>query len=162
MTLNQIISGGQTGVDRGALDAALSAGFPCGGWCSPGREAGDGVIPDRYPLTKMPHGGYRQRMIQNILDSDGTLVLYFGELEGGTEATLIQCIKKRRPYRLVDASEIAANRAAEIAARFIERHGIETLNVAGPSEPKAPRGHDFAQAVIGKLLGLMDWHPSLD
>lgn len=96
MTLKKIISGGWTGVDsvgRGAPDAALLAGFPCGGWCPPGREFGDGVIPDRYPLAEMPHGGYRQRKIQNMLGSDGTLILYLGELEGGTEATLVQCIK---------------------------------------------------------------------
>lgn len=68
MMLKKIISGGQTGVDRGVLDAALEAGFPCDGWCPPGREAGDGVIPDRYLLTEMPHGGNRQRMVQDILD----------------------------------------------------------------------------------------------
>lgn len=160
--LKKIISGGQTGVDRGVLDAALAIGFPCGGWCPPGREAGDGVIADRYPLTEMPHGGYRQRMIQNILDSDGTLILYFGELEGGTEATLVQCIKKRRPYRLIDASEISECRTAEIVARFIERHGIETLNIAGPSEHKVPKGAGYARAVIGELLQLTGWQQALD
>jgi len=110
------------------------------------------VIPDRYPLTEMPHGGYCQRMIQNIRDSDSTLILYFRELEGGSEATLVQCIKKRRPYRLIDATEIAEARAAEIVACFIERHGIETLNVAGPSAHKVPEGHEYANALLHSLL----------
>lgn len=162
MTLKKIISGGQTGVDRGALDAALEAGFPCGGWCPPGRKAGDGVIPARYPLTEMGHGGYRQRMIQNILDSDGTLILYFEELEGGTEATLAQCIRKQRPYQLIDAAEITEDRSAEIVARFIERYGIETLNVAGPSAHKAPLGEGYAREVLDRTLRLTDWRKKLD
>src|SRR5918992_5020661 len=71
MGLAKIISGGQTGIDRGALDAALAWGFPCGGWCS------DSRIPERYPLIELKEGGYRQRTLRNILESDGTAILYF-------------------------------------------------------------------------------------
>lgn len=73
--LTKIISGGQTGVDRGALDAALIASFLCGGWCPIGRKAEDGLIPERYPLQELPGADYRQRMRRNVVDSDGTLVI---------------------------------------------------------------------------------------
>jgi len=74
--LRRIISGGQTGVDRGVLDAAIAAGFPCGGWCPTGRRAEDGRIPDRYPVAELPDGGYPARTVRNLLESDGTLILY--------------------------------------------------------------------------------------
>jgi hypothetical protein len=77
-TLEKIISGGQTGVDRGALDAALEASFPCGGWCPKGRKAEDGPIPARYPLKEMDGPAYRLRTERNVRDSDGTLILFFG------------------------------------------------------------------------------------
>lgn len=89
MNLTQIISGGQTGVDRGALDAALTTQFSCGGYCPKGRKAEDGVIDERYPLTELPTAGYRQRTIRNLSESDGTLILYHGYLSGGTQETMV-------------------------------------------------------------------------
>jgi hypothetical protein len=71
--LEKIVSGGQTGVDRGALDAALAANFPCGGWCPGNRRAEDGTIPARYPVSPLLGAGYRQRTRQNVIDSDGHL-----------------------------------------------------------------------------------------
>jgi hypothetical protein len=87
MSLLKIISGGQTGVDRGALEAALSASFPCGGWCPAGRKAEDGVIPEKYPVTPLPGGGYRARTRKNVQESDGTVILAPGELTGETALT---------------------------------------------------------------------------
>jgi len=87
MTLTKIVSSGQTGVDRGALDAALAAGFACGGWCPGDRRAEDGVIPQKYPMTVLPGGSYRQRTLQNVIDSDGTAILVYGSLSGGTLLT---------------------------------------------------------------------------
>ena len=71
----KIISGGQTGVDRAALDVALELGLPCGGWCPRGRRAEDGPIDPRYPLTETPWDGYPQRTEWNVRDADGTLIL---------------------------------------------------------------------------------------
>ena len=81
---SRIISGGQTGVDRAALDAARAAGIACGGWCPKGRLAEDGPLPAHYPLAQTPTHRYGQRTQWNVRDSEGTLVLYWGELHGGT------------------------------------------------------------------------------
>jgi hypothetical protein len=153
LPLERIVSGGQTGVDRGALDAALAEGFPCGGWCPEGRAAEDGVIDARYPLVELANAGYRERTIQNVADSDATLIVYFGDLHGGTELTLLACVRRGKPYKLVDAAEIAAERAAAIAGAFVARHGACALNVAGPRESHAPGAHAYAFEAIARLIG---------
>jgi putative molybdenum carrier protein len=152
MTLARIVSGGQTGVDRGALDAALDARFPCGGWCPRGRAAEDGVISERYPLSEMAEGGYLERTIRNVADSDATLVLYFSELHGGTEQTVVHCIRRQKPYKLVDAAEIAPLRASELAADFIAAHDVRALNVAGPRASHAPLAYTYAYDTVAHLL----------
>ena len=152
MGLAKIVSGGQTGVDRGALDAALELGFPCGGWCPPGRVAEDGPIDRRYPLVEMAKGGYEERTRQNVLDSDGTVVLHFGVLEGGTALTVELCELEQRPCKVIDASEVSPEQAAEIVASFVHEHAISTLNVAGPRESKIPRARTYAHAVITRVI----------
>lgn len=155
MALEKIVSGGQTGVDRGALDAALEKGFPCGGWCPPGRLSEDGRIAARYPLTELSEGGYRDRTLRNLLDSDGTVLIYFGEIEGGTEATLRFCIRHRKPYKLLDAELVDPQRAAAVLAEFVEERRIRALNVAGPRASKAPEAEGYARAVVAGLLDLV-------
>ncbi|PSQ85488.1 MAG: molybdenum cofactor carrier, partial [Bacteroidetes bacterium QH_2_63_10] len=88
--MRKIISGGQTGVDRAALDAALAFNVPVGGWCPKGRRAEDGQIPDRYPLEETPSEAYEQRTAWNVRDSDGTLIITDGSLEGGTALTMTE------------------------------------------------------------------------
>jgi hypothetical protein len=150
--LAKIISGGQTGIDRGALDAALTWGFLCGGWCPLGRLAEDSRIPEHYPLIELKEGGYSQRTLRNVLESDGTAILYFSLIKGGTEETLLFCIKKHKPYKLIDAEEISAERAALLLASFVRHYGIEVLNVAGPRQSQAPHAHAYAYAAINSLL----------
>jgi hypothetical protein len=150
-TLERIVSGGQTGVDRGALDAALEHGFPCGGWCPRGRLAEDGEIPQRYPLVELD-GGYAERTLRNVLDSDGTAVLHRGELEGGTRQTVLHCEEHGRPYCTLDAARVPPHEAGRALARFVERHAIRVLNVAGPRASKWPEAHEYARAAIGELL----------
>jgi predicted Rossmann-fold nucleotide-binding protein len=94
----KIVSGGQTGVDRAALDAAMESGVEAGGWCPEGRKADDGVIPDKYPVKELPKAGYRQRTRRNVIDSDGTAIFYFGDPTGRTEQTILFCFKERKPY----------------------------------------------------------------
>jgi hypothetical protein len=152
MPLATIVSGGQTGVDRGALDAALQMGFPCGGFCPPGRLAEDGVIPIAYPLSELPEGGNLERTLRNIQESDGTAILYFGALEGGTEQTVLHCIVQQCPYKLVDALEVTVERAVDLLGTFVRQHAIRTLNVAGPRLSRQPRAHDYAFRVVSGLL----------
>src|SRR5204863_2826551 len=92
----KIISGGQTGVDRAALDVALKHGIDCGGWCPAGRLDELGRIPDRYPVTELEQGNVADRTWQNVKDSDGTVAIYFGELRGGTEYTVHCCLEQKR------------------------------------------------------------------
>lgn len=155
MTLSKIISGGQTGVDRGALDAALSQGFPCGGWCPAGRMAEDGPIDLKYPLEELPGAGYKARTIQNIIDADATVVIYFGQLEGGTQLTVLQCMRRHKPYKLVDAEVVAVPSAARLVVEFIAAHNIATLNVAGPRQSKSSMAKAFAFDVVTELLKLI-------
>src|ERR1017187_5269325 len=122
MALTRIVSGGQTGVDRGALDAALAAGFPCGGWCPADCAAEDGPIPARYPLTPLARGGYRERTRKNVLDSDGTAILFHGVLGGGTLLTLNLCKREGKPHVVINASKIIESDAGTENARFIREH----------------------------------------
>lgn len=153
MALNKIVSGGQTGVDRGALDAALAAGFPCGGWAPWDRMAEDGVIPERYPLVVLPKGGYRQRTRMNVVDSDGTAILYYETLKGGTRLTRNLCALEKRPYILIDARRVTepAVAAGEVF-KFVQEKGIQTLNVAGPRASGWPQGYAFALGMVGKVV----------
>lgn len=152
MTCEKIISGGQSGVDRAALDAALQRGFPCGGSCPPGRASEDGPIDESYPLTEMTHGGYRKRTIQNVLDSDGTAVIYCGDLSGGTEQTVLHCSRRDKPYLLIDACETSPALAAQLASEFIESNSVATLNVAGPRASKVPAGYAYTLEFVSLLI----------
>jgi len=132
MTKLKIVSGGQTGADRAALDAALQTGTECGGWCPEGRLAEDGTIPPRYPLSELKGAGYKERTLQNVIDSDGTVIIYFDSLSGGTEQTLLFCLNQKKPYLLIDATELSPERAVERIHKFVAGNSIATLNIAGP------------------------------
>lgn len=151
--LHKIVSGGQTGVDRAALDVALDFGIAAGGWCPEGRLAEDGRIPWRYPVIALPGAGYRQRTKRNVADSDGTVILYFGAPTGGTEQTLLFCIQTQKPYVLIDATEASLVRASDKLAHFIEQVGIGVLNVAGPRASGAPEAYAYARTVLEAVLG---------
>lgn len=147
-----IVSGGQTGVDRAALDAALAAGVPCGGWCPGGRMAEDGPIPPHYPLTEIPGSGYIERTRANVADSDGTLILHGDALEGGTLQTRRFCEELGKPCLVIARETTDETGAAAAIAGFVDRHGIRTLNVAGPRASKQPRIYDWARTVMARFL----------
>lgn len=152
--MKKIVSGGQTGVDRGALDACLEKNFICGGWCPEHRQAEDGTIDDKYPLTVLSGAGYRKRTLQNVRDSDATIIIYHQEiqLKGGTELTLLTCIKEQRPYLLIDASTLSVEVASQKIFDFINRHQIEILNFAGPRASGVPTIQQYTENVVKQLI----------
>ena len=151
MVLKKIISGGQTGVDHAALDAALSAGFPCGGYCPKGRESEDGIIDSKYPLEEI-EGGYRQRTLMNLKASDATLIIYNSEVTGGTELTLASCIKHHKHYKLIDMSLVSVDQAKEALENFIDKEKIEILNVAGSRLSSEPKIYSYTRNILEGIL----------
>ena len=148
----KIISGGQTGVDRGALAAALEAGAPCGGWCPQGRRSEQGPIPPVYPVVELAGAGYRERTLQNVLDSDGTAIIHDGALEGGTRLTWVLCEQHGRASALVDTSALSRDQAIDALVAFVTGNGLGVLNVAGPRASKWPEAFGCARALVAGLL----------
>ncbi len=140
----KIISGGQTGVDRAALDVALRHGIESGGWCPTGRLDELGRIPDRYPLKELESGGFTERTLQNVKDSDGTVIIYLGKLSGGTEQTVKFCVEQQRPRELIDAFNVSIENAAQLIVDFVRKNQIGILNVAGPRQSEWAEGYDYA------------------
>ena len=145
----KIISGGQTGVDRAALDVGLALGLALGGWCPRGRRAEDGRIPDRYPLVETPERNYQARTRRNIEDSDGTLILNLGTLDGGTALTANHARQIDKPCLVVALEE-----GIEPATfrEWLAAHDITVLNVAGPRESKRPGVYAAAVRCLEGLL----------
>ena len=129
--IERVVSGGQTGVDRAALDVALKLGVPCGGWCPRGRRAEDGPLKEIYPLQETPSSDYTQRTQWNVRDSDGTVVLYKSSLSGGSALTVELAKEHNKPCRVIDLCE---DSSPEILLDWVKRHKIRTLNVAGTRE----------------------------
>ncbi|MCU7814249.1 MAG: putative molybdenum carrier protein [Candidatus Thiodiazotropha sp. (ex Rostrolucina anterorostrata)] len=148
----KIISGAQTGVDRAALDAALECGIQTGGWCPQGRLAEDGTIPKNYPVKELAGAGYKERTLKNVIDSDGTMIVYYDCLSGGTEQTLRFCLAQKKPYLLIDAEEVVIQRAVSKVLSFIEKYRMTVLNVAGPRASGEARAYDYTKQVIEQVL----------
>ncbi len=148
----KIISGGQTGVDRAALDAALESGVSVGGWCPKGRKAEDGPIAEKYPLQELPESGYKKRTLKNVQDSDATVIIYFESISGGTEKTLLYCLNEKKPYLLIDGSGITEDSASKRIKHFIDENQISLLNVAGPRASTEIRGYEYTKQVITLML----------
>lgn len=147
----KIISGGQTGADRAALDVALEKGMTAGGWCPAGRRAEDGTIDDRYPLKETRSPKYEVRTRWNVRDSDGTLILNLGELDGGTLKTLEYADAEGKPCLVIQLDEKGHPRPSAVK-KWLQNHGIRTLNVAGPRESKRPGIYASSRRFLLRLL----------
>ena len=136
MVIRMIVSGGQTGVDRAALDAARTTGVRSGGWCPKGRRAEDGTIPTQYSLQETPSEDPAQRTEWNVRDSDGTLVLTLGEPTGGTALTVETAARLGKPCLILDLTQTP--RPADVLS-WSSQHGIQVLNVADLPRPSLQR-----------------------
>ena len=148
----KIISGAQTGVDRAALDAALESNIPCGGWVPDGRIAEDGVISEVYPVQALAGAGYRQRTRKNVQDSAGTVIMYFGKLNGGTERTLRYCLDEHKPCLLLDATEVSPESASVRVLEFLDTLEGDILNFAGPRASGEQTAYGYAKEAIMKFI----------
>ena len=134
-----IISGGQTGVDRAALDFALAHGIAHGGWCPRWRLADDGQLPERYNLTEHDSEGYSGRTRANVRDSDATLLVARGKLTSGTKLTLKFARELGKPHFMLNLAERLV--WPDLAGEWLVVNAIRHLNVAGASEGKRPGIH---------------------
>jgi len=146
----KVVSGGQSGVDRAALDAALALGIPCGGWCPKDRYAEDGRIGGRYPLAETPSADTVQRTEWNVRDSDGTIVFTRSEPSGGTALTIRFARAMGRPFLVVDLAEPLDPGQVQL---WIRENRIGVLNIAGPRESKCPGIYGEAKAFLRAVLG---------
>ena len=147
--LKRVISGGQTGVDRAALDVAIELGLDHGGSCVSGRKAEDGPIADRYQLTELDSPNYAVRTRQNVLDAAATLILVRGPLTGGTSLTLRKAQQYERPYLVVDLDQPPDPASLR---EYLADEQIETLNIAGPRESTDPGVYQAAAAYLRLVL----------
>jgi len=182
--LLKIISGGQTGVDRGALDAALAFEVECGGWCPAERLAEDGTIPEHYPVVELANAGYAERTARNVANSDGTLVISKGEPIGGTRETVDRCIEMGKPYFVIDCVSMSVQETIDAATEFVRALSFQVaqrtrnlsslrkrtgqlrgpshslgmtivLNVAGPRASQWPEGHKTALQIVSGVLRVL-------
>ena len=149
LLIQKIISGGQTGVDRAALDVALSQGIPCGGWCPKGRRAEDGPISFRYPLEETPSSDYSQRTKWNVRDSTGTLLFTIGPPTQGTAYTRTVAQQMEKPYLLIDWAQPVH---PSFITAWIQIHHISVLNVAGPRESNHPGVYHRTYTFLNSLF----------
>jgi len=147
----KIVSGGQTGADRAALDWALSHNLPCGGWCPKGRKAEDGTIDPKYPLKESPSASYLQRTEWNVRDSDATVLFSIGpSLSGGSKKT-VECDRKHTKPCLHLLARLQD--AAQRLRAFLVDNVVETLNVAGPRASKEPNVAEFVIETFERVFG---------
>lgn len=153
MRPQRIVSGGQTGADRGGLDAAIELGIDHGGWCPRGRRSEDGSIPAHYPLKETESREYAVRTARNVEDSDGTLIVTRGAPTGGTALTVQLARERGKPHLVVDLAVTNPAAAAAHVRAWVRDQGIAVLNVAGPRASKHPTIAADTRALLVAALG---------
>jgi len=172
MPITRIITGGQTGADRGGLDAAIECGIPHGGWCPKGRKAEDGVIPDKYQLLELGSKDYLKRTEQNVIDSDATLVFTLGRLSGGSLRTVEFAHSHEKPWMHIDVNTWDRGGIVKQIVDWLEGRGdydhdeyvaqppIDCiLNVAGSRESKADGIQELVKEImVGVIQNVDGWN----
>jgi hypothetical protein len=152
--VKKIISGGQTGADQAALDVALKLGIPHGGWVPKGRLTEAGPLNGKYQVQEMENANYNQRTEQNVIDSNGTLIISHGTLTGGSEFTREMAVYHNRPWLHIDLDTTIAFQAAQQISTWIKEHDIQVLNVAGSRTSKDPKIYRAAADLMETFLSL--------
>ena len=152
MNITKIVSGGQTGVDRGALDAARAKRVQIGGWVPKGRLAEDGRISDEYELSETATSSYDERTRLNVRDSDGTLIISRGPLAGGSHVTRAVAVELGRPHLHLDVTKQSLADCIHTVAEWAARHRISTLNVAGPRQSEDAGAYRSAYEIVTGLF----------
>ena len=152
--IKKIISGGQTGADRAALDAAIKLKIAHGGWIPKGRLAEDGPLHKKYQLQEMRSASYPERTEQNVIDSDGTLIISHGSLTGGSAYTRKMAMKHGKPWFHADLHKLPTFQAGLLIEDWISKNGIETLNVAGPRASKDPLIYGLTTVILELVYNL--------
>lgn len=154
MVICQVVSGGQTGVDRAALDWAIEHGIPHSGWCPKGRVAEDGTIPAKYQLKESFSSAYPPRTEANVLDSDATAIFVVEPLnkERGCLLTASLCLKHKKPYVVINLKTCDEAAAISALRTLVSENGVKTLNVAGARGSRRPDLGKFRRIMSGAIL----------
>jgi Circularly permutated YpsA SLOG family len=150
--LERIVSGGQTGADQAALDVAIELGIPHGGWVPKGRRTECGPLPEKYRLKEMPTDSYPKRTEQNVIDSDGTLIISHGDLREGSEYTRKMAAKHGKPWIHIDADKHSVEAAVQMIRTWVSGNDIEVLNVAGPPASKDAQIYTETKRILRAVL----------
>ena len=153
MKIEKIVSGGQTGADRAALDFAIGQNIPYGGWVPKGRKTEDGQLPDQYHLQEMPVTDYAARTEQNVIDSDGTVIISHGFLTGGSALTKEFAIRHEKPCLHLDMNNTSIDEAAGLLNLWISEHQLKVLNVAGARAGKDPEIYTMTRNILNAAFG---------
>jgi len=150
--IEKIISGGQTGADRAALDFAIDHDMPYGGSVPKGRRTEDGRLPVKYHLQEMPTENYSKRTLQNVLDSEGTVIVSHGFLTGGSALTREFAIQHKKHWIHIDLKELPRQEAAESLSSWLQENEIKVLNIAGPKAGKDPNIYEATLRLLEETL----------
>lgn len=150
--IEKIISGGQTGADRAALDGAIEFGIPHGGWVPRGRMTEAGKLPERYVMQETTSISYAERTEMNVADSDATLLLSHGKVTGGSALTLDMARKHRKPCLHMDLESLDEGKASEVVISWVEARRIKVLNVAGPRAGEDPRIYQATRKILALVI----------
>ena len=152
--IKKIVSGGQIGADQAALDVAIKLGVPHGGWIQKGRKTQRGTLPEKYQLKEMPIAGFKERIVQNVIDSDGTVIISHGDLTGGADYSQKMAEAHKRPCLHIDLNETPADMAGSKLNTWIIENEIEVLNVTGSRTSEDSKIYKETMYIVEEIIFL--------